>query len=250
MDKTSISLIGRKTYKYNDKITIIIPTVNQIRGIGNDGDSFMNEFWREVNLFSQSPVDFISELDSMGVDFTQVSDYEFFIFSFNNLKKNCNTQNLYSQIFKGFNLWNLQYMSGDNVTLNDSDGVVIDEKIYNDLSDLICYMTCREKSKPKKFGNEYAKKKRIEQDYKKKENLKKENTKEDSNFFDRLILRLVCDANFPYDFTSIGEISLFEFMYSLKQIDKNVSVDYLMTSAFYGNDLKKHSADDLNRYVI
>lgn len=250
MDKTSISLIGRKTYKYNDKITIIIPSINQIRGIDEDDELSEDQFWREVNLFSQTPSDCISELDSAKIDFTEISEYNFFILNFLNLKSYYNYYGISSQLFKNFNLWALEVVNGDCITLNDGDGVVIDERVYNDLSDLICYMTCREKTKQKKFGNEYAKKKRIEQDYKKKEKLKKESAKKESNFFDRLILRLVCNANFPYDFTTIGEISLFEFMYSLKQIDKNISVDHLMISVFYGNDLKKHAPDDLSRYVI
>lgn len=249
MDKANVSLIGRKVYKYNDKITVVIPTVNQIRGIDEKNEMSGRQFWMEVNLFTQTPSDCISELDAAGIDFTEISEYGFFILSFFNLKTYCQYNDFKPQIFKGLDLWDLE-LSDDGRTLNDEDGIVIDEKIYGDLSDLICYMTCREKTKPKKFGNEFAKKKRIEQDYKKKEKVRKEDAKGDNNFFDRLILRLVCNADFPYDFTTVGEISLFEFMYSLKQIDKNINVDNLMMSGFYGNDLKKYSVDDLSRYVI
>lgn len=250
MDKKSISLIGRKTYKYNDKLEIIIPTVNQIRGIDKSGEIIERQFWQEVNLFSMTPTDYMSELDSIGVDFTQLSDYEFFILTYSKLKSYYNSADRLSQIFKDFDFWNLNTPENGDVTLNDNDGVVITEGIYKDLSDLICYMTCREKTTPKKFGNDYAKKKRIEQDYKKKERMRLKSGTGESNFFDKLILRLVCTADFPYDFSTIGEISLFEFMYSLKQIDKNISVDNLITSGYCGNDLKKYSAEDFSRYAI
>ena len=250
MDKKSISLIGRKTFRYNEKIEIIIPTVNQIRWIDEVGRIAENQFWQEVNLFTLTPTDYMSELDSIGIDFTQLSDYNFFILTYLNLKSYFSSLNRPSQIFKGFNFWALNLSENEHLTLNDGDDVIINEAIYKDLSDLICYMTCRERTPPKKFGNDYAKKKRIEQDYKKKERLRQKNGSNESNFFDKLILRLVCTADFPYNFATIGEISLFEFMYSLKQIDKNISVDNLISSGYYGNDLKKYSADDLSRYVI
>ena len=45
-----------------------------------------------------------------------------------------------SQIFKGFNFWALNLSENEHLTLNDGDDVIINEAIYKDLSDLICYM--------------------------------------------------------------------------------------------------------------
>ena len=36
----------------------------------------------EVNLFTQTPSDMISELDSMGLDFEELTDYDLFVMLF------------------------------------------------------------------------------------------------------------------------------------------------------------------------
>ena len=69
MNVEKLSLIGRKQFKYNDDIIINIPTVRQIRDEDYEGISF----WKETNLFTQTPSDIISELDSVNVDFEEIS---------------------------------------------------------------------------------------------------------------------------------------------------------------------------------
>lgn len=244
-----ISLIGRRILKINDKITIRIPTLNQLRDNAIHEETIDNNlFWQEINLFIQTPSDNISELDSIGIDFEQISEYLFFLLMFQTMRETRKGKE--SVLFIGLDFWNLEVSGTDVLTLNDKDGVVIDENMFNKLSSIIAYMTCREKTKPKKFGNTYAKKKRIEQDYKKK--AKHSNNEDDnkSDPFDGMILRLVCNANFPYDFQTIGNVSLFEFIYSIKQIDKDMAINDLMTSRFYGNDLRKIPLSELSRYVI
>ena len=71
-----ISLIGRRQYKYNDNITINIPTTNQIRGDNSDDENY---FWGEISLFTKTPDEMISELDAMGVDFETLTDYSLFV---------------------------------------------------------------------------------------------------------------------------------------------------------------------------
>ena len=244
-----ISLIGRRVLKVNDKITLRIPTINQLRDNTIQEEIIDNNlFWQEVNLFIQTPSDNISELDSIGIDFEQISEYLFFLLMFQTMRETRKGKE--SVLFIGLDFWNLEVSGTDVLTLNNKDGVVIDENIFNKLSSIISYMTCREKTKPKKFGNAYAKRKRIEQDYKNKsKNLKSEDNNK-SDPFDGMILRLVCNSNFPYDFQTIGNVTLFEFIYSIKQIDKDMAINDLMTSRFYGNDLRKIPLSELSRYVI
>lgn len=249
MSKLNIGLIGKKSYKYNDKLILLIPTINQIR----DDEMSENSFWQEVNLFSQTPSDNIAQLALAGIDFTELSEYMYFLLVFQQLKLINKQNNNKSQLFINMNLWDLELKednSNGSITLNDTNGIVINETIYGELSELVCYFACREKTKAKKFGNEFAKKKRIEVEIKKLEKLQQQQDKDDSNLFDKLILRLVCNANFPYNFTTIGEVTLFEFMYSLKQIDKDISVNDVMQSRFYGADVNKLPQEVFNRYVI
>lgn len=246
MSLENLSLIGRKTYKYNDNIIINIPTLQQVRG---ENDSEESSFWSDVNLFVQTPSDLISELDSMGIDFEQVSDYELFTLLFIMRKK---TESIHNSIlFKNFSFWDLEIinMEGNTVFVDDNGKVIMDETVYNDIAQIISTFTGHKRTPKKKFGNAFAKKKRIEQDYKQKEKMRN-GKKERSNFLDGIILRLVCNANFPYNFETIQGVTIYDLIYSLKQIEKDIEVTDLMQTRLVGNDLSKVPRDYLSRFVL
>ena len=246
MSIENLSLISRKTYKYNDNIIINIPTLRQVRG---ENDSEESMFWSDVNLFIQTPSDMISELDSMGIDFEQVSDYELFILLFFMRKETNNTHD--SILFKNLSLWNLEIIDigGKTVFVDDGGKIIIDETVYNDISQIISTFTGHKKTPKKKFGNAFAKKKRIEQDYRQKEKARNSKKKQ-SNFLDSIILRLVCNANFPYNFETIQDVTIYDLIYSLKQIDKDIEVTDLMQSRLVGNDLTKIPREQLSRFIL
>ena len=241
-----VSLIGRKTYRYNDNITILIPTIAQIRG---DNEKDEDGFWNEVSLFIKTPSDMISELDALGMDFEELSDYELFLLLFSIFTHNDNKS---CDIFENFSLWDLKpdVDKEHRVIFVDKNGKeIINEQIYNDLSKIIADMTGTKKTEKKKFGNAFAKKKRIERDYYLKEKARKEKDKNES-ILDSIILRLVCNSNFPYDFESIQNVTIYDTMYGLKQIDKDISVGEIMDSRLVGADLNKLPKEALSRYVI
>lgn len=244
-----ISLIGRRQYKYNDNIVINVPTTNQVRGDNSDDENY---FWSEVNLFTRTPSEMISELDSMGVDFEEMNDYDLFVFLF--LAQKDMYKDKEDLLFPTFNLWKLELVdnNGEFVFVNNEGKIIFDEKIYNEVSEIICYMTGHEKTKKVKFGNKYAKKKYIEHDYKKKEKERKKAEKEKSNstMLDNIILRLVCNANFPYNFETIGDVTIFNLIYSLKQIDQDIQVTDLMQTRLVGNDLTKLPKEQLSRFIL
>lgn len=125
---------------------------------------------------------------------------------------------------------------------------IINEFIYEDLCELISDMTGHRRTPPKKFGNDFAKKMRIKQDYKNKE--KARNQKDKSDVLGSIILRLVCNANFPYNYETVGEITIHDLLCSLKQIDKDIQVSDLMQSRLVGNDLSKIPREELSRFVV
>lgn len=246
----SLQLIGRKEYQYNQNITINIPLLRQIRG-KNPNEEI--NFWQEVNLFVMTPSDMISELDSKGVDFQTVSEYELFIFLFAKYKEIKPCKDI---LFQNFNLHELEIKKvgiGEDtrVILTDKNGIeIINEPIYNDLCVLIADMTGQNRTQPKKFGNEYAKKMHIKQDYKNKEKLRKQNNTPKSDFWGAVVLRLVCNANFPYNFETIQDVTIHDLIYSLKQVEKDIKVSDLMQSRLVGNDLSKIPQEELSRFVI
>ncbi len=105
-----ISLIGRKTYKLNDKVTVNIPTVRLARG---ENIKEENEFWSEVSLFTISPDDMVAELTDFGIDFSKIGEYELFILLYSLQKEDKIRNNIKDLVFAGFNLWTLEPRESD-----------------------------------------------------------------------------------------------------------------------------------------
>lgn len=258
MENNSLSLVGRKEYKYNKNIVVNIPLVRQIRGEDSDGN---NEFWKEVNLFTTTPSDMISELDSNGIDFETVSEYTLFLWLFLSYQKEYEARlnegiKYNDELFNTFNLYELKVKTVPNgesqrIILVDNDDVeIINESIYNDLALIITDITGRVRTPPKKFGNAFAKKQRIKQDYKNKEKLRKQNNNDKSDVISGIIIRLVCNANFPYTYDTIQDVTIHDLIYSLKQIEKDIQVTDLMQSRLVGNDLGKVPKNELSRFIL
>lgn len=248
-----ISLLGRKSYKISDKVIVNIPTVRLVRG-DNAGDE--ENFWSEAGLFSISADDIALDLEKIGIDFTAVSDYSVFMMLYSVRKSDMLKSGAADLLFETFNLWELDLMQTENgYVFTDSGGdVVIDEDIYNKLSDVITLITGHEKTKRMKFGNNFARQRWLKKIGRKKEieAEKQKNSKEKSTggVLDGIILRLVCNANFPYNFETINDVTLYDLIYSLKQIEKDISVSDLMQGRLVGDDLKKYSDKQLSRYVL
>ena len=69
------SLLGRKKYKLTDKITVRIPTIEEIRKT----ETSEQEYYQAVFLFTKTQCDIMVELDEVGKDYTQVDDYDLFV---------------------------------------------------------------------------------------------------------------------------------------------------------------------------
>lgn len=246
MAKKKYDLIGYRQYRYNDDVVINIPTLGQIR---NEQDKESeNRFWKEVNLFIKTPSDMISELDSLGIDFEVMSEYMLFMMLITSYIADENNS---FQLFDGLDFRRLKFQtndSGELIFVDENGREIFNEIIYLDVSDIIATMIGTEKTPKKKFGNEFAKKMRIKQDYRKKEKARKEQDNNDG-VLSSIILRLVNNANFPYDFTTIKNVTIYDVFQSVKQIDKEISVNEIMDSRLVGADLNKLPKEALSRYV-
>ncbi len=244
MDGT-LDLIGKRTYRAGNVI-INIPTVGMIR---DDNGNRLFNFWQEAGLFTKTPSDMISELADLGIDFEELSDFKLFLLLFLGTKGlNGNRESI---LFKDFNLYSLKPNEELTALIDDKGNEIITEGGYTEISDVICLMLCHDKTKPKKFGNKFSKQKYIEFDRKKKERAAAQRQEtQQGNMIGSVILRLVCSGKLPYTFQSINEITIYEMLWSIKQIDKEIGVNDLMQSRLVGADLTKVPGNALSRYVI
>lgn len=250
MQGKTLSLIGRRTYKVNDKISVNIPTVGMVRGENEEDEAV---FWQEAGMFTTSSYDIVVDLDDMGLDFTKTSDYAVFVIQFLLWRDSKLENNVPDLLFNGFNLWELQIseLDGETVFVDENNEIVINEEVYNRLSEILTYITGHEKPKRVKY-DDYIRQQYIEDCRESRKRQKKRKPKNDrsNGALDGIILRLVCNANFPYDFETVNNVTLFDLIYSLKQIEKDINVTDLMQGRLVGADLKKLPPEQLSRFVL
>lgn len=252
----AIDLIGAKTYTVGD-IIINIPTVRQLRGDNNKDNT---QYWKDFGLFMKVPDEMSSELDDIGIDFSQMSDYDLFMLLFLIHKKFTADETVSvdsCRLFENLNLYDLELQ---NDTFVDKEGkTIIDRNIYRQISDVLCAIICYQKPKKMKWGNDFARKMWIKRDREKKEKqrkeaiLQKENGTENENshsLIGGVILRLVNSGRFPYNYETVKDITIYELFWSLRQIDRDNEVDYLMNTSLVGNDLSKIAQSRLSRFVM
>ena len=131
----NFSLIGRKEYQLTDKLTIHIPLISELRSSFDDE----MEYFKLVSNFIKTPCDVMVELDDIGIDYTQVKEYELFILSMMSLLNNKNE--ISSKHFKiifpysYINNFNLTLKNNYYVIFDNDNNVLININIYMSLAD-------------------------------------------------------------------------------------------------------------------
>ena len=71
----TINLLYKDNYTINEDIVICIPTVREVL---QDEDNY----YGLVYSLTSMPIDRMVQLDDLGIDFTQISDYDLFLLFF------------------------------------------------------------------------------------------------------------------------------------------------------------------------
>lgn len=255
MAKSKFSLLGKKEYKLTDKLIVHIPLISEIR------NCFEDEllYFQLVSIFTSTPCDNMVELDDIGIDYTTVSEYCLFIMKFSRLLDNPEIVSLkhWNMIFPYLSIKDLFInIQNDIVTIIDKDNnVIIDEKIYLDLADLLRQILNINKNMeyykvPEKDTRRYIidrqrlkHKRQLERSVKQGETM--------SSSLDGVILLLVNNSNFKYNFETIESLTIYDLYACLKQIYTDREVDGIMFGYWSGNiDFKKIDDSKLNRIIL
>lgn len=234
----TINLLYRHEYPINENIKIYIPTVGEV--LDNEDD-----YYSMITTFTAMPIDLMLELDDMGIDYTKITDYELFLLLFPGFKQG-NT----SLIFSGLNLDNFSLdfnkESKMPILIDHESGVVIDKGIYWQVAATLRKINHLKKNN-RKPANDEAKKYMLERARIKRNRHKK--TSSVSNI-EGLIVALVNNCNFKYNFNETLGLTIYQFNESLQQLIKKDSYDNLMHGVYSGTvDAKKLNKDELNWLV-
>ena len=235
MEKTQSLLIAR-SIPITDFLTVYIPTVGEI--LSSDD----REYYQMVTTLTSSPYDLMVQLDDMGIDYEQITDFELFMLLFQSLQN----KDL-SLIFPDLDASPLKPAknneNGQIVLWDAENGIVIDELIYNEICDALRKIHFTEKPKYK-AGNKEAKKLLIERT---RLQQKRQAKKPYRSFLEDLVVAMVNTEEFKYDYRQTMDLTIYQFNASVRQIQRKINYDHVMSGCYFGTvDIKKIDQRELN----
>lgn len=214
------SLLKLSSIEVVPNLTVRIPTVGEILE-----DEF--HYYNIVSSLTAVPFQYMVQLDDMGIDYTAITEYELFSMLFLGY-----VQSDLSILFGDLDMTDFKYRTQDNrmVIISNKNDIVIDEYVYNKLADTIRKINLFDKvnSKP---GNEHMKKYLLEKERKK---LKRNAKKPKEAYLEKLVIALVNTSDFPYDYETCMDISIYKFNQSFKQIQHRITFDNTMLGIYSG----------------
>lgn len=231
----SKSILYKREHKINDYISIRIPTVGEI--MENKSD-----YYTCISLIVSTPFDMMVQLDDIGIDFTTINEWDLFCILFKDLQN----RDL-SLVFGDLNFADFQLavnnQNGNVVLLNPKTGAVIDRAIHDQICNFLRKLLHIEKT-DKRPANEEAKRYLIDLNRRKQKRRKK--NKEDFQL-EEYIIALVNTAEFPYNYETTLNLTIYQFYASLRQIIKKVHYDNLMIGCYAGTvNIKEIDQNELN----
>ena len=232
------SLLNATSVDIIPNLSLRTPTVGEIL---EDED----KYYGIVSSLTASPFQYMVQLDDMGIDYTQITDYQLFMMLFPMY-----AQSDLSLLFGDLNTSDFNvYVNQDDdnqVIYSPSNNIVIDELVYNDLADMIRKINLFEKVKSKP-GNESARKYLLEKERKKqKRNAKKPRFP----YLEKMVIALVNTSEFPYNYETCMDLSIYKFNQSLQQIQRKIAFDNTMVGVYAGTvDTSKMADKDALSWI-
>lgn len=234
MDK--LRLLRGEPYIINDFITITHPLLGDIAKYGE------NKYWQLITSLTGTSYDFRFQLDDMGIDYEDVTDYMTFCMVFPTLPLSETSIILGNLDCTEFNpVFNEET---EDIVLTTASGIKIDAVIYELI---VGYL--RElhglKRNYKKAGNKAARKFYMEEERRELEQRIKEQ-KEAPSMYEPLISSMVNCADFKYDYNSVWALPIYTFMDAVQRTQKIANYRNVMQGIYTGNiDAKKIPKDQL-----
>ena len=203
-------------------------------------------YYELVSMLTATPMDYMVQLDDIGIDFSDINDYELFLLLFQSI-----AQKDTSMVFGDLDL--LKFVPSvdpktKKVTLRHSEnGAVIDRMIHAEIARVLRTLNnlVRDNRKP---GNEEARKYLIERARIKQARRARRNQKHNSDL-EALIISLVNSNEFKYNFDTVRDLTIYQFNACFKQVQKRVAFDKLMIGVYAGTVNAKELPNDQLSWV-
>ena len=207
-----------------DKIYIRIPTIGEI--LDNE-----KKYINLVHTLTAVPYQYMVQLDDAGYDFTTVKEYDLFLMLFSSY-----INDDLSILFGDLDISDYKLCSSPDNTMHVlktekyGDDYQIDEFVYLKLVEAIRKINNIEKIKYKP-ANEESKKYLIE---KERRHLKRHSKDKYIPYLEKLVIALVNNRDFKYNYDDVMNLSYFRFNQSFNQIQRNITFDKTMNGIYSG----------------
>lgn len=239
-----LKLYRGDNYTMSNGIVIHCPTLGDICEYGE------KEYLGMVSLFTSTAIDRCAQLDDMGIDYTQISNFEMFLIFKDLLTANGGEKNGLSTISTKVIFGDLDFSEFKLAVVNEkhclvnNDGIILDESSFETMTAYLRKMHGMPEPLYTKVTNEFAKRQLIE------------DARNDAEFqrrllafrgehsqYQPLISALVNHPNFKYNWHTVWDISVYAFFDSLKRIQIIDNANHIYTGLYSGwieyNKVKK-----------
>lgn len=232
------SLLNLSAIDIIPNLTLRIPTVGEIL---NDEFAYYNI----VSSLTAAPFQYMVQLDDMGIDYTKITEYDLFKMLFPSYAHSDLSILFGDLATSDFSIY-VNSQNNTQVIYSPQNNIAIDEFVYNDLADTIRKINLIEKINHKP-GNESARKYLLEKERKKQRRNAK---KKQEPYLEKMVIALVNTDEFPYDYDSCMDLSIYRFNQSLKQIQHKIGFDKTMIGVYAGTvDTSKMSNKDMLTWI-
>lgn len=221
------SLLNRKSIQITDDLILRIPTVGEIL----DQES---EYFSLISIMTSTPFQYMVQLDDIGIDYTTITDYEMFRLLFPVYAQQ-DTSVIFGDVYlKDIALYHDNSTNLD-VLYSPASGIKIDELVYYNMAKTMRQVNCikYERKKPK---GENTKKYLLEKERRHLKNLERMRKRKEfeQSEFEKLIVALVNNEKFKYNYESIKTLSIYNFYQSFQQIQHEINFNNVMRGVYAG----------------
>lgn len=211
-------------FKLNDKITIYQPTIGDIIEFGE------KQYYSVISTLTCIPSDMKSQLEDLGINYMEISDFELFMLMARGLTKEMTKLILGEIDLSTFEPY-INKANGEQVLYDEVNDIVIDRLIYMKMVEYIRKMNNMKKPKVEKAANETTRKILIQLDRDRIKKMKKEPYKSQLK---ELISGMMRYPGFKYKKNELKECGLYEFMDTVQGAQIYVSSTSLLQGSYSG----------------
>lgn len=218
------SLLISDHINITEKLRLRIPKVGEIL---EDEQTY----YSIISSLTATPYQYMVQLDDMGIDYTEISNYELFMTLFPMYGKSDLSMLFFDMNTNDYGVY-VDQTNDTNILYSPTNGIdyKIDEFIYIKIVNALRKINNIEeiKSKP---GNDEAKRYLLEKERKRQ---KRNAKKPYKPYLENLIVALVNRPEFKYNYEEVMNLSIYKFNQSFKQIQKSITFDKTMTGVYSG----------------